>query len=153
MGKPVMNNPVFEVLEAADRNIRFKWQDYMINTAVDRIIQEPIDMEHTVEWNAAVGGIFNRPLPLTEKLETSKEKLKIDGKNYTCTVYTWTAENGTDKEKWWVSSDLPGVILKYQDLGVAQINRAVVKDYVLEYYELTKIEQPKADKKAGKKKK
>jgi hypothetical protein len=152
MGKPVMNNPVFEVLEAADRSVRFKWQDFMINTAVDRIIQEPIDMEHTVEWSAAVGGIFNRPLLLTEKLETSKEKLKIDGKNYSCIVYTWTGKHETDKQKWWVSSDLPGVILKYQDLGMAKINGAIIKDYVSESYELTKIEQPKADKKARKKK-
>lgn len=152
MEKGLVVNLEVEVLESTDKNVKFKLQDYNVAMATGKVVVEHIDIEHTGTWDSARNGLYMKPINFGAKLETSSEKLKIDGKSYDCTVYASVVDDDQNSEKWWVSRDLPGLVLKYEETGT-MLAMGAMRRSVLTTSVATKLEIPKDSKQPGKKKK
>lgn len=142
-GLPVINEPHVLIQGADDKKVEVECVEFMPRYAGDAVVCEAIKLAGSAEWETVRCAAFNYAIPFGEPLEVGDEKLTIDGKRYDCKVYTKSTNDGARKDKWWVCLDMPGLVLKYQDLGVAKINGATIKDHVVESYVATKLTIPK----------
>ena len=147
--KKKQENVTYKVSELDDDDVTCTIGGDEAKNAGDGIV---FAAEWSESWEDARNGIFELPVQFDQKLESEEAKLKVAGKTYDCIVYSYPMPD-SGKYKWWVCKDLPGVVLRYENLSRAEEKGKVNDACIIEYYELTALDIPRESIKPSKKKK
>jgi len=144
--------PSIEVTRSDEKGVTVKTQMYMMESVGDQYAWKAIDRTYDFTWDRTKAGAFDYMIVLDEHTKVSTEKLKVGGKTYNCTVYTREPRKDYGRDIWWVADELPGIVLKYEQRRTAMVNTKKDTNYLMDSFEATAVEIPKAAVQPDKKK-